>query len=477
MLRGLKALVLAAVLLSALAPAASADDGVNVSIDGRSPRFYSQAALAETNDSPDSQTWFTISPDLSRQFVGPSVRGLLKLIGISLDHVVQVGVQRTSYDGKDVVIMHDQIQDGYDGPDGHRDAKFGTEFTTGMEFIRPLASAGDYNGHDWITSSGQIPLNVSVTTDGKGHELTLDARVDDTTPEKGTASRFTVSVVGDQGAGNWTYQWNFDDGETSTEQNPRHTYGVGNWQPTVSVTGPDGSSASFTFNNPEIQVTAPADPTTTATPTPLATATANGTTPGTGGPGAGKGGAPSGGGEGKKSDRSTGAKRSKGSGERTTNGAKRAPTPTAAATATAGATSTPTPTSVPSGSGDGNAGGRANPGESEQDQGKSASSAPTPGATVAPETAAPKGAATNGPRGEQVDGILLASAGTIADVIDAARSAEQAKDDRAQARRGGGDSPPIAGWVGGGAGLIGLLLLGALREGGFRRRRPSPSLA
>ncbi|HEY6887466.1 MAG TPA: PKD domain-containing protein, partial [Solirubrobacter sp.] len=467
----------------ALAPAASAQDGVNVTIDGQ-VTFYDAGTIGGWSNI--GVVPYTISPDFRQDFTGVSVGAFLEDIGQPVAHVKQIDVERTSYPGS-ITIANDRITGGYDNGNEHREALFVTTYGQGMQFLRPLGGADDNNGHDWVTASAAnhkfLPLEVTVERYPGFRDLELLPTVSNPNPKKGDTVQFGVSVRNDPGTVDWRYRWNFDDdGTSSTERSPAHTYNApGTWQPTVTVTDPtDGSSKTFVFTNPSIIVIGP---TTTATPTPTAHATASATpdanrSGGDGGPGAGDGAPTSGGGDGNQRDAATGAKRSKSKSSRATNGAKRGvATATATATATAGATATATATAIatasatapPHGSGTGNAGGQAKTGEANSGKNTTdESSAPTHGATAAPETAAP-GNAAPAARGEHVDGILLASAGSIADAIAAARSALPTKQDRSQARRGGGDSAPIAGWVGGGAGLFGLLLLGALREGGFRR--------
>ncbi|MDA0162255.1 PKD domain-containing protein [Solirubrobacter ginsenosidimutans] len=479
MRRGVTALAIAIVALGALAPTAGAQDGVNVTIDGDTT-LYDAGTIAGWSDIGDVP--YTVSPDFRQPFTGTSVGKFLESIGQPVEHVRQIDIERTSITGSILSIGHDRIVGGYDGPNGeHREALFVTAYGQGMQFLRPLGSATDNNGQDWITASVVnhkiLPLEVTVERYPGFRDLELLPTVSNPNPKKGDSVQFGVSVRNDPGTVAWRYRWNFDDdGTWSTDRSPAHTYNdPGTWQPSVTVTDPtDGSSKTFVFTNPSINVIGP---TTTATPTPTAHATASATpdanrSGGDGGPGAGGGAPTSGGGDGNQKDAATGAKRSKSKSSRATNGATRGvatPTATATAGATATATAAASATAPPHGSGTGNAGGQAKTGEANAGKDKTdESSAPTRGATAAPETAAP-GNAAPAVQGEQVDGILLASAGSIADVIDAARSALPTKQDRSQARRGGGDSAPIAGWVGGGAGLFGLLLLGAVREGGFRR--------
>lgn len=65
------------------------------------------------------------------------------------------------------------------------------------------------------------------------------------------------------------WQWNFGDGNASTEQNPSHTFGPGTW--TVSLTVINITDSSTRTKNNYITVDVPPTPTPTIAPTPTPT--------------------------------------------------------------------------------------------------------------------------------------------------------------------------------------------------------------
>jgi hypothetical protein len=476
MRRGVKALLASAVLLPVLAPVASAEPGLVVRVNGGDPTTFPRSLFEPHNDVHDAQFKVSVpgqDPE-TRVVTGFSVREFLLVIGQSPDHVQQVVVDKGGDSGS-VTIERPEILNGINGPDGQLDATFGTGFSSNsIQFIRPRRFEGDPNGPDAFGSTIGGTLDVAVASDGVRRDL--DAGADQYTLATGQPASLHVRVLNPPGGVTWTFTWTLEPGKSiqTTAESLPYGYKDGTYLPQVTMQGSDGSWGTYTFTR-AIRVGTSSEP----TPTPTASSTASPTaTPdqteqgGTGGPGAGGGVPAPGGGEGNKRDAATGPKRNTSKSSRASDGSKRGEaTPTATPTADAAATATATASAnaAPHGSGTGNAGGQAKTGDANSGTSKTTeSSAPTPGATAAPETGAgEKG--TSAPQGVQVDGILLASAGSIADVIEAARSALPTKQDRSQARRGGGDSAPIGGWVGGGAGLLGLLLLGAVREGGFRR--------
>ena len=83
----------------------------------------------------------------------------------------------------------------------------------------------DANGYPFIG-----PLDYSGTP-----QLQVGTTVDPTTGEAPLEVSFTGSVTG--GFPPYTYAWDFKDGNTSTDQNPTHTYSVaGHYTPTLTVT-------------------------------------------------------------------------------------------------------------------------------------------------------------------------------------------------------------------------------------------------
>ena len=62
---------------------------------------------------------------------------------------------------------------------------------------------------------------------------------------QGTATQFTSTSTTNPSGQPMTYQWNFGDGGTSTQQNPTHTYAqAGNYPVTLTVKNPNGTCSS-----------------------------------------------------------------------------------------------------------------------------------------------------------------------------------------------------------------------------------------
>ena len=104
-----------------------------------------------------------------------------------------------------------------------------TEATTGPYTISAIA-------YDNTGQAKQASVNVEVTADGNKPEARFTA-----TPQAGL-SPFTVEFT-DQSLHNPTsWKWDFGDGQTSTLQNPTHTF-YGNYSYTISltVTNPNGT--------------------------------------------------------------------------------------------------------------------------------------------------------------------------------------------------------------------------------------------
>jgi PKD repeat protein len=111
----------------------------------------------------------------------------------------------------------------------------------------PLALGG-CGGSESTTSQPNAP--TKATTAPSGATTTLKAAGEDgdeeyeldviaeAEPDEGAPPlkvQFTASVEEDEG-GPWKFEWNFGDGQKSTEQNPSHTYEkVGEYTATLTV--------------------------------------------------------------------------------------------------------------------------------------------------------------------------------------------------------------------------------------------------
>ena len=54
----------------------------------------------------------------------------------------------------------------------------------------------------------------------------------------------TISFSNTSQGESLTYLWNFGDGTTSAEANPTHTFGVGTWEVSLTVTNENGSDTT-----------------------------------------------------------------------------------------------------------------------------------------------------------------------------------------------------------------------------------------
>ena len=333
-----------------------------------------------------------------------------------------------------------------------------------VRFFRPMRTPSDTNAEDLYTTEGltaSLPLYVYTTNETVRHP---EANVVTKNPTAQNPVDFHVEVGSAEGQP-YAFSWNFGDGTAfASGPDPSHTFATGgSYRVVVNAYGADNSAGVAVL--PDVVVTDKAGATPTATPTATATSTPNG---GAGPGGAGTGGAaPTGGGVGDKDAVANGPRKSKGKNDKKSVG-KKTGSATATPTSTVTATATATVTATPAGgsSGTGSASASATPGGAPQSSATATGSVDAPDPTATPQAAKPPAALT----GEHVEGILLANAGSIEDVIAAARSAEAKATERSQARAGGGGSGSLAGWFGGGGLLFVLLAAGAAREGIFRLR-------
>jgi hypothetical protein len=416
------ALLAALVLLAALAAPAGADPGALLTINDDAEVWLSKADIDAWKDVTPAVDVVVKSPTREdhETVEGTSIANVLEAAGIPKESVTRLTVQRTAFPGV-AELFGDDVVDGFTGQGARR---FATVLTnhSGLGFIRPQRTAGDENYQDEITTDTSEDLQVGVETT-EGSRLQLTATVDRSTIKAGDTAGFNVHVQNPPADPHLRYTWRFDDGTTGSQQAPSHTFDDAGLY-AVKVTVIDTVDHSYGVGTTTVRVDAKSGATASPTPTPTATPTAT--------PAPTRGGAkhngPTGNGNGKKNDRPTGPADSHAHGE----------------THRAGETSTAPPAATP-----------------------------TPAATPAVTPAAAKGVkrqglpAVPGGEGEHVEGLLLASAGVDADVLAAIRSA---KEDRAPGRPGGGAGASVAGWAGGGALLIALLMTGAIREGAFRRR-------
>ncbi|HLK09809.1 MAG TPA: PKD domain-containing protein [Candidatus Binatia bacterium] len=92
--------------------------------------------------------------------------------------------------------------------------------------------------------STTAPAPAQGTSEDEEYELDVIAEAD---PDEGAPplkTQFTASVEEESG-GPFSFKWDFGDGQTSTEQNPVHTYDkVGEYTATLTVTDQKGNKGS-----------------------------------------------------------------------------------------------------------------------------------------------------------------------------------------------------------------------------------------
>jgi PKD repeat protein len=435
--RGAASVIAAALLGAVLAPRASAAPGVRLTINDQTPLFLDAASIEGLHDVTDAHIRL-LNADGRVEFVtesGTTLGRVLEFVAnIPPSIVTEVKVARVGLSGF-AEVKPPELTGGYVNDAGTQHAMIMAQYVSNVGFIRPQRSSDDVNRPDYIHSPTDADLQLAVTTT---NATILDVAVSGPRAvDPNEAAAFSAGVTQPPDNVSFNYHWDFGDGTAATSQAPAHSFAEpGLYDVGVTVVGSDGSvghaTVSVTVNGPAV--------TPTATPTATATVTAA-PTPGQGkGPKApGRGGRPkAGGGSGSDRERASGPAKSKGDGE------KKA-TPTATATASASPTATRTPTAT-----------------------ATATAIASPTATRTPTaTATPTAAATSTP-GERVKGVLLADAGSFEEALAAAKSVPAQEPSRS--RRGGGGGTPPLGWIGGGLGFLGLLALGALGEGGLRRR-------
>ncbi len=105
---------------------------------------------------------------------------------------------------------------------------------------------------------------------GKCPDLVTSARADKTSGAYPMEVQFSSSANG--GCGEYQYAWNFGDGATSTEANPKHTYDtMGSYNPSLSITDKKGNASvasvsAITVDCPPMSAAASGEPTSGSAP-------------------------------------------------------------------------------------------------------------------------------------------------------------------------------------------------------------------
>jgi hypothetical protein len=145
-----------------------------------------------------------------------------------------------------------------------------------FQLVTPILSA--------IFSGQTVPLNSAATAQIEYYPATTPATpppapvADFTTsdprscPCPSLTINFTDLSTGDPSA----WEWNFGDGTSSTEQNPSHTFGPGDWDVSLTAINITDSSTNTKHSYVKVNVApsptptpAPGEPTPTPSPTPV----------------------------------------------------------------------------------------------------------------------------------------------------------------------------------------------------------------
>lgn len=423
--------VLTAIMVVALSPAASADGGVKVMINEAGSVYLSGPDVSAARDVRPGTKTTTRTAGGRESAMGVGGTSVSAVAGLA--HIPTRFVRLMTFPGA-VSLTGDEVRNGFSGdPAGH--PRYATISAPGVGFFRPLRDDVDANARDVVATNGADLQVVVTTTNAEPRTVVIHAN--DKTPKPGQSPGFSVRVDHPSGGANFFYSWDFGDGTTGAGRGPSHGFTAGRYRIMVTAIGDDGSSGVAT--PVEIHVGNFAS----ATPTPASGRRKPGRPqtggpgrggPGGGGPGAG-GGAATGGGAGKDGRRASGPARSRGRGERTQRSSSRSK-PRATATAAPSPTASRARRSSPAG-----------------DRAARKPRAPTS-------------------KGRPVAGVLLAGAGSVADVNRVLASLPAAAaQDRSPLRSGGGSGSSLANWLGGGGLIVALLAVGAAREAGVRRRR------
>ncbi|HEY6759308.1 MAG TPA: PKD domain-containing protein [Baekduia sp.] len=447
---------------------------MQLEIDGPSGALLSQAylSLADLNADPNALPGTQLATVRSARGElppapnrGTTAAGLVMLAHISPQAVTNMTIVRATAGRPDVQLTAPEITQGFlnDPLGAPRYATFDPTYDPEVHFFRPVRDGSDTNFDDGIDPSTRADLKVKVTTNGRQLGGAILAASPTTTPAPGVAVHFTLTPPSDLPP-DVTFFWDFGDSTTAQGPGPQdHAYDASRYTVQVTFVAPDGSSG---ISNPVVlNVGQTTDGGTATTPAPPA----GPTTSGSGGNGSGGGHATAGGGNGGHNTTASGARKGASSGTiapkdsasrsqgttKTTTKSHAAASSTAPAATAAPATGTPATT----------AGGSA-----------AASSKGTPTGTT-PAARAPTDRARPSDRrpssGPRVAGVVVAGTGSDVSAAIAAADALARQPDPADpvaARAAAGHGWRPLGWIAGGAVFVGLLALGAVREG-LRPRR------
>jgi len=132
-------------------------------------------------------------------------------------------------------------------------------------------NAGNFTATLTVTDSASAAANATVNISASLYTpLSASCSASPTSGQAPLTVNFTGSASG--GTAPYTYSWNFGDGQSSTTQNPTHTYqNAGNFIATLTVTDSASATANATVNisvttSPSLSASANASPTSGQAP-------------------------------------------------------------------------------------------------------------------------------------------------------------------------------------------------------------------
>lgn len=183
------------------------------------------------------------------------VSELITITVTNANPVVEAGVGQTVDEG-DLVTIDPTFTDA--GSSDTHTATIDWDDGSSIEDLGTVTSPISAT-HRYLDNGESTTVTLTITDDDGGiGSDTLIVTVENVAPTASATSNTTGVFIGelilftgdqiDPGADTFTYLWDFDDGPTSTEQNPTHSYGSGGTYTVIlTVTDDDGGSDTDTI--------------------------------------------------------------------------------------------------------------------------------------------------------------------------------------------------------------------------------------